>query len=641
MVKLLSRPGEVEPRRAQVRAWAADLFLGSSSPERHHGLTCRHGPGSAVRTALGLAALIFAGCWALPGTVHAATFTASLDRSTVTLGESATLSLAFGGGAPASVPLPENIPNLQIVSAGSSQNFTIINGQTSSTVSYNFTLTPRQPGDYVIPALTADVAGQRLSSSPLALKVLKPTAPPPETINSGSQLAFLKLVLPKKQVHVGETFAARLELYLSSQVQRVSASQLSAFPADGFSAGKPVQGQQRSVQVGNAVYTLLPLDLSLKALRSGQLTVGPATFSLVLELPSANRPRDPFESFFGFGSRGEQRQVALATDAETIQSLPLPRENVPASFNGAVGTYTMSFSAGPTNVAAGDPITVRIQISGRGSPDALMLPEQPAWNDFKVLPPTTKVELADPLGIQGAKTFEQIVTPQNAEIKALPPFSFAFFDPDQKTYRTLTQPAVPLLVRPGGSTPAPTVLAANRPNQDSPPPAQGILPNKQRLGSLAQIGPPLAQQPWFLVLQGVPVLAFLSALVWRRRTESLAHNPRLRRQRKVAQVIRRGLNDLRRLANENQSEPFFATLSRLLQEQIGERLDLPASAITEAVLEEHLRPRGVPGPTLALLQDLFQTCNLARYAPIKTSQQLTALIPRLETALRDLQGLTL
>jgi hypothetical protein len=187
----------------------------------------------------------------------------------------------------------------------------------------------------------------------------------------------------------------------------------------------------------------------------------------------------------------------------------------------------------------------------------------------------------------------------------------------------------------------PTVLAAKGSAKDSPPPAQGILPNKQRLGSLAQIGPPLVQQPWFLALQSVPVLVFASALFWRRRTESLAHNPRLRRQRLVVKLIRNGLNELRHFAQQNQSEQFFATLTRLLQEQIGERLDLPASAITEAVIEEHLRPRGVPERTLTQLQDLFQMCNLARYAPIKTPQELTALIPKLETALQELQGMTL
>src|SRR5512140_1243955 len=107
------------------------------------------------------------------------------------------------------------------------------------------------------------------------------------------------------------------------------------------------------------------------------------------------------------------------------------------------------------------------------------------------------------LGLQGTKTFEQVVVPQNPDIKALPPVSFSFFDPDQKAYRTLTQPAVPLVVRPSGSTPTPTVLAASKGTQESTPPAQDIVPNKQRLGTLARIGPPLAEQTWFLALQGV------------------------------------------------------------------------------------------------------------------------------------------
>jgi hypothetical protein len=121
----------------------------------------------------------------------------------------------------------------------------------------------------------------------------------------------------------------------------------------------------------------------------------------------------------------------------------------------------------------------------------------------------------------------------------------------------------------------------------------------------------------------------------------LANNPRLRRRRQVAQVIRQGLIELRQHASDNKSEDFFATLFRLLQEQLGERLDLPASAITEAVIEEHLRPRGVPEPALSSLRELFQTCNLARYAPIKTSQELAAIIPRFEATLRQLQGLKL
>ena len=99
--------------------------------------------------------------------------------------------------------------------------------------------------------------------------------------------------------------------------------------------------------------------------------------------------------------------------------------------------------------------------------------------------------------------------------------------------------------------------------------------------------------------------------------------------------------DLQKFADSNQSDEFFATMSRLLQEQLGERLDLPSSAITEAVIEERLVPQGVPDQTLAALRDLFQTCNLARFAPVRTSQELAAFIPKVETVLRELQEVQL
>jgi hypothetical protein len=130
-------------------------------------------------------------------------------------------------------------------------------------------------------------------------------------------------------------------------------------------------------------------------------------------------------------------------------------------------------------------------------------------------------------------------------------------------------------------------------------------------------------------------------LVLRRRIDNLANNPKLRRRLRVAQITRQGLSDLRHHAAANDSDQFFATLSHLLQEQLGERLDLPASAITEAVIEENLEPRGVSEIILDPLGELFQTCNLARYAPIKSSQELAAIIPKAEAVLRSLREVKL
>jgi hypothetical protein len=584
--------------------------------------------------------------WAAPSVLRAASFTATLDRETVTAGETATLTLRFEGGEPKSIPVPPQLPNLQIASEGSSRNISINNGQFSASIVQTFALTPTQPGEFVIPALKAEIGGQVLTTPPLKLTAVK--AGSSAANGAGEQLAFFKLFVPKKEVYVGEMLAVEFQVYIREGLANGEGllqefDQYGGCPvkAEGVSLFKTAHAQRRRMRSGNSTYGVATLVTSLSPVKTGPITIGSMDVTLPLQIPLPNqRRRDPFDPFGMFQQmQVEERRVALSAEPETLTALPLPKENVPANFNGAVGNYSMTVSAGPTNVAAGDPVTVRIQISGRGAFDSLALPEQSAWRDFKTYPPATKVDTTDALGLQGAKTFEQVVVPQNPDIKALPPVSFSFFDPDQKSYRTLTQPALPLLVRPGGSAPAPMVATALRAAPDNPPPAQDIVHIKPRLGAVAQIGPPLVQQPWFLMLQAVPVLAWLSAVVWRRRTEMLANNPRLRRRRQVVHIIRDGLLELRQLASDNKSDDFFAALVRLLQEQLGERLDLPASAITEAVIEERLRPRGVPETTLASLRDLFQTCNLARYAPIKTSQELAAIIPKFEAILRELQAL--
>ena len=582
--------------------------------------------------------------WLAPAGLFAASFTAALDREAVTVGETATLSLKFEGGQPKEMPQLTAIPNLQISDGGSSRNVTIVNGAMSWSLSQNFGLTPTQPGEFPIPALKVEIGGQVLASQPLKLKAVKPGAT--VTNQSGDQLAFMKLFAPKKEIFLGEAFAVELQVCIRDGVanaenilQNFDAFSGPPLKAEGFSLLKTGHAQRRRAQFGNAAYTFATLVTSLSPVKTGPLSVGSMEVTIPVQIPLANqRRRDPFDPF-GMFQQVEERRVTLAAPPETVTVLPLPKDKIPPGFIGAVGSFSMTVSAGPTNVAMGDPITVKIQISGHGAFDSLALPDQPAWRDFKTYPPTTKVETTDPLGLQGSKTFEQVIVPQSAEIKELPPVSFSFFDPDQKSYRTLVQPAVPLIVRPSASSVAPTVVAAAHGPQDNPPPAQDIVHIKPRLGAVAHISAPLLQQRWFLALQGVPLLAWVGAVVWRRRTDNLANNPRLRRQRQVSQIIRGGLSELQLRATENNSDEFFATVFHLLQEQLGERLDLPASAITEAVIEERLRPRETSEAVQASLHELFQLCNLARYAPIKTSQELAAIIPKVEAVLRQLQEL--
>ena len=567
---------------------------------------------------------------------RAASFTASLDNDTLTLGQSTTLSLTFEGGSPRNVPTP-SVSGLQISQAGTSQNVSWVNGAMSSTVTVAFSVTPQRPGDFVIPAIIADVNGQTLTSQPLQLRVVQPSAASTSQINSGSQVAFMKLTLPETRVYVGEITAANLEIYLRDDVQNYGNIQFTGTPADGFLLGKNAGGQRYRTQIGNRVYTVIPISVGLTVTKTGDVSLGPFTASMIVVLTSPNQGGDAF--FNQFFNQGRQKEVTLATDRINVESLPLPAENVPPNFNGAIGEYTMAVTAGPTNVAVGDPITVRIQISGRGDLGSLTLPNQPAWHDFNLYPPTSSVATTDPLGLQGTKTFEEIVAPQNTDVHELPPFSFSYFDPDTGGYRTLTEPSVALAVRSAGATPVPTLAASPTANPQSPARREDILPIKDDLGALAQAGPPLIARPAFLALQSVPVLAWLAAFVWRRRTDNLANNPRLRRQRAVAALIASGLDDLKKYAAENKPDEFFATLFRLLQEQLGERLDCPASAITESVVDERLAALGAPEPVLNGLRELFQLCNQARYAPIRGSAELNSVAGQFEKVIGGLREL--
>lgn len=585
-----------------------------------------------MRLILKIWIMVFAVTW-LTRAAWAGDFTASLDRDTVNVGESATLSLTFEGGSPKNAPTPD-VPGLDVAYVGNSQNFSLINGVMTSTVTLTYSVTAQHAGRFTIPALKADVAGQAMTTQPLRLTVLKADAPTSSDIESGNEIAFMTLTVPSGKVFIGQQFTAQLRIYLRDDVEQIQNFQFSSQDADGFLLGKNIQGGRSQARVGNRIYTVIPITYALTVTKSGPLTLGPFTANAVVVVPSQSQQGgDPF--FRQFFNQGEQKQVSLAADPVKVEGLTLPDQNKPANFNGAIGNFTMAVGVGPTNVNVGDPVTVHVQISGHGSFDSVTLPDQSALNGFKIFAPTVKTEPSDQLGLDGTKTFEEIVTPQNADVHEWPQFSFSFFNPDDGQYHTLMQPSVALTVRSTGSTPLPAFAKSATPDQA---PAD-ILPIKQDLGTLEGKSLPLFAQPSFLALQSLPVLGFLAAFVWRKRVDNLANNPRLRRQRAVALIVSNGLNDLKKFAAENKPDEFFANLFRMLQEQLGERLDCPASAITESVIEEHPILRNAPTTTREALRELFQLCNQARYAPVRGTSELNSVAGQFQTVISEVQHL--
>jgi hypothetical protein len=561
---------------------------------------------------------LFVASWA----AQAASVTASVDRTMVPVGESITLSLTFEGLNPNQPPPLPPIPNFRVGGSTGYRSEMIFDGaRNSMKYTFQYGLLATQVGETAIPSIQVPVAGQVLLSQPIKLRVVSASDAAAAQAAAVSNLAFVRLIVPKTEVYVGEPFVVEIHLYW----QKAKDIRIPQLRAEGFALSQMSDPAQSRTRVGNGIYSLAAFRLSARAARTGTLTLGPVEENLFVYTR---------ENFFGQPLDGGP--VAIVSEKVSMEVSALPTAGVPEGFNGAIGSYRLAVDAGPTSLVVGDPVTVRVKVSGTGALDALTYPSQSDWRDFNVYPPTSKLEAADPLGLSGTKNFEQVVIPQNHEIKSLPPFKFSFFDPQVKQYRTLTGPNIPLTIRPGSGSSAPLPVLTNT-AANAQPQEVDIIHIRPHL-ELAATATPWLTRPWFLGIQAVPVILWLGMYLRRRQNESLANNPRLRRRREVAIRIRDGLKELRDHSAAGASNEFFALLFRLLQEQVGERLDLPSSAITESIVDDKLRGRGLPEETLKSIRDLFQACNLARYAPVRDSQELAAWIPKLESVLRDLQS---
>jgi hypothetical protein len=247
------------------------------------------------------------------------------------------------------------------------------------------------------------------------------------------------------------------------------------------------------------------------------------------------------------------------------------------------------------------------------------------------------VNLKDQLGLQGTKHFSQVVIPESAEVRALPPIQFSHFDPDREKFEVLRHESVPITVHRGSAVAAYPGLPGAGAGGGEQPEARDIVHIKSRLGSYGIIQPPVVLRPWFMVLQIAPLLALFGVMGWQWQRARVAKDPRLRRRQQVARVTREGMSELHAAAARNDVEAFFATVFRMLQEQLGEVTGIPASAVDELVLDG-IREGRLDEERLAEVRGLFHACGVARYAPGRLNAELHSFSPRVESALNGLRS---
>lgn len=210
--------------------------------------------------------------------------------------------------------------------------------------------------------------------------------------------------------------------------------------------GLPVTLFQRQVSHNGVDSLEVFFNKVLIPRQSGSIEIKPATISADIVVgQSRRRGNSLFDGFFA-APRQYKRFVARSKPA-MLEVLPVPTEGKPKDFYGLVGQYTIAASATPTQVNVGDPITLKIKVSGSRYLKPVQMPDLTAITamaqNFKV-----STEQASPVIENGFKVFIQTIRAKNHKVAEIPPIGLSYFDASKGRYATATTRPVKLKVAP-------------------------------------------------------------------------------------------------------------------------------------------------------------------------------------------------
>ncbi len=563
--------------------------------------------------------------------VTAASVTASFDRGIVESGETVRFNVTLEGEQPTEVPKLPSLPLVQAIQyLGPRQMTQIINGVSSFQVVFQFQLQTRGQGELTMPSLAVTTRGGAFQTPAVSCRITPKEA-------KGERVS-LKLVTPRDECYVGETLPYDLQLYSSVNLNQIAPPKMSF---DGFVTGQEVPPSNTQTVRDGQAYIVLSYRQTATPTKEGLLSLGPATQEYVLEVNRGRRPRSLIDDFFGGGAELE-KGIAEAP-ARQIRVKPLPVEGRPAGFSGAIGRFSVRTSVSRTNVAAGEAITVKWSVYGRGSFNSVQSPQLSLSDGLKTYPGTNGFTSEDALGLAGTKTFESMVILESPSIKALTFEPYSFFDPDTGRYSTVTPRPIAVSVRPesGTSAPTPTPPAVSvAPTSRFPDRRDELMSLSLRGGRRVPAELPWARQPLWLILAVLPLLGLGSLEGWRRWREIQRRRLQPTQASRMREAVRSQQAAMRAAAQGGRSEEFFAALDALLRVRCALILGLPSGdAITAQVIDEALVPKGLKAESAESLRGLFAAVDAAKFSPAAESAELTQLRAQADATLEALQAL--
>ncbi len=557
----------------------------------------------------------------LTGTAYAEElkFQALLDRNIISLGQSAQLSLQFEGST--SIPafdLPE-IEGFQSRYSGPSTRMSIVNGKMTSSITHIFRLVPLKTGKFNIGPFYLEHDGNNYRSNEIMIEVLDSASR--SQGNAGRQRTpavalkdrvFVEMEIDKSRLYINEIARLHIKLFVNSM--SIRDVQYPQYDHEGFSVddfGKPREYQ---INRDGTRYSVLDFQTGLFATKEGKRNLGPAVIKANLitktkrRTPSSLFDNSMFDDFFG---GYESTPIEIKSDALTIEALSLPEENRPEHFKGAIGNFQLDVTVSPDQVKAGDPVTLKMTVTGTGNFDAVHTPDLKNTEGFKLYDPQIKRE-------PNRKVFEQVLIPGNEKIETLPDIVFSYFDTMRGQYKTIVKGNVPLSVMKAAKEEKITIFdpsgAAERSLRKEII-GRDIIYIKESPGEIVSRGIYLYKNPVFLVLQLFPLIIFIAAVNFHKKRERLSSDIGYARRLAAPRKAKKGIRQAEEYVQKNMALDFHDAVFRTLRDYLGNRFHVPSGGITAEALDSVLAGKDIEKNYLERLKKIFNECDMVRYAP--------------------------
>ena len=575
-------------------------------------------------------------------------FNALVDKTEVGLDDQITLTISVSGNVK-SIPQPQ-LPSLEgftVYSAGRSQNFTYSGGKIASSVTFNYILVPRKAGKFTIGSAQIVLDGKTYRTDPINITISAEeepeAAPAPSQKESvtkkelqGKDL-FIETSVDKKKAYVNEQITLTFRFYQGVRLFHNP----EYFPPSltGFWAEDLPPRKQYYKVVNGRQYFVQELKTALFPTASGKHTIGKAELKCTIEDLDRFLSKDPFRmldrdlmSLFRQG-----KPQVLRSKPIQIEVLPLPEMGKPENFGGTVGNFKLRVSVDKKEVEVGEPITLRMKISGAGNVKSVGKPTLPELKDFRIYDSGSSENISKKnYLVQGVKTYEMVLIPKKAGKYNLPPLEFPFFEPKTKSYKTLRSEPILITALPGAQI-SPTEMAQLS-KQEIGHAIKDIRYIKLSTSQLKNQGDHLYKNPLFLFFQLIPLLAFAISWRYQKHQEKLNSDVGYARMRRAHKFAKKRLGRARKLISTEKSKEFYSEVAKAMIGYVGDKLNLPAYGLTKDKIEFELSSRGIEKEKIDNLLKLLDSCDYARFAPgLSEVAEMKKFLSLVEKAIVDLE----